>query len=260
MIGHLTRGGLVLAMLGLFMVLPTAMPTAQANPIVADLSKDHISIRSNFVGEQLLLFGALAETPDGPIDDIIVVMRGPDETFTVRKKSKRAGIWVNDAAYAIGPVPGFYALASTGPLADIAPDRALRENGIGEQSLAMEFGRADIPAAERQQAIEGFIRLKQNSALYREQVGAVKIIGERLFRVEINLPSGMPVGDYVTEFFAFQKGRLVGYQTGLLPVDIVGTGHVLHKAAYEMPLVYGTSGVIMAVIMGWGVAVLFRRR
>jgi uncharacterized protein (TIGR02186 family) len=124
----------------------------------------------------------------------------------------------------------------------------------------MEFGRADIPAAERQQTIEGFIRLKRNSALYREQVGAVKIIGERLFRVEINLPSGMPVGDYVTEFFAFQKGRLVGYQTGLLPVDIVGTGHFLHKAAYEMPLVYGTSGVIMALIMGWGVAVLFRRR
>ena len=92
MIGHLTRGGLVLAMLGLFMVLPTAMPTAQANPIVADLSKDHISIRSNFVGEQLLLFGALAETPDGPIDDIIVVMRGPDETFTVRKVSFQVGV------------------------------------------------------------------------------------------------------------------------------------------------------------------------
>ena len=102
--------------------------------------------------------------------------------------------------------------------------------------------------------------MKQARALYAEAENGVQIIGGRLFRAEINLPSGMPVGTYVTEFFAFQNGRLVGYQTGELPVDIVGTGHILHQAAYEMPLVYGIGGVVMACFMGWGVATLFRRR
>jgi len=233
---------------------------AQANPIVADLSKDHISIRSNFSGEKLLLFGAVSDTANGPIEDVIVVLRGPDERFTIRKKSKKMGIWVNDAAYDVGPLPGFYVVASSRPLDDIAAAAQLRAHGIGAQFLNISFNPQRIDDAARNDAIAGFIRLKTANQLYAEEIGGVKIMSDRLFRVEINLPSGMPVGDYRTEFFAFQKGRVVGYQAGKLPVDIVGAGHILNKAAYETPLIYGLSGVFMAFLMGWGVAVLFRRR
>lgn len=233
---------------------------AQANPIIADLSKDHISIRSNFSGEKLLLFGAVSDTANGPIEDVIVVLRGPDERFTIRKKSKKMGIWVNDGAYHVGPLPGFYAVASSKPLDDIASVAQLREHGIGAQFLNVPFAPQSIDAATREAAIAGFIRLKTNNQLYAEEMGGVKIMSARLFRVEINLPSGMPVGDYRTEFFAFQNGQLVGYQLGELPVDIVGAGHILNTAAHETPLIYGLSGVLMALMMGWGVAVLFRRR
>ncbi len=233
---------------------------ARANTIIADLSKDHISIKSNFAGEKLLLFGAVEATVDGPISDIIVILRGPGENFTLRKKQKKLGVWVNSAAYDIGPLPGFYAVASTRKLSQMVPPNVLREHSIGADAMNINFLSSDIEPSEQAEAIAGFIRLKQARALYAEAENGVQIIGGRLFRAEINLPSGMPVGTYVTEFFAFQNGRLVGYQTGELPVDIVGTGHILHQAAYEMPLVYGIGGVVMACFMGWGVATLFRRR
>ena len=99
---------------------------ARANTIIADLSKDHISIKSNFAGEKLLLFGAVEATVDGPISDIIVILRGPGENFTLRKKQKKLGVWVNSAAYDIGPLPGFYAVASTRKLSQMVPPTVLR--------------------------------------------------------------------------------------------------------------------------------------
>jgi uncharacterized protein (TIGR02186 family) len=248
---------LLVVMLTSFALAPMA---ARANTIIADLSKDHISIKSNFAGEKLLLFGAVEATVDGPISDIIVILRGPGENFTLRKKEKKLGVWVNNAAYDIGPLPGFYAVASTKKLSQMAPANVLREHSIGANAMSVNFLSSNIEPSEQAEAIAGFIRLKQARALYAEAENGVQIIGGRLFRAEINLPSGMPVGTYVTEFFAFQNGRLVGYQTGELPVDIVGAGHILHQAAYEMPLVYGIGGVVMACFMGWGVATLFRRR
>jgi len=248
---------LLVVMLTSFALAPMA---ARAYTIIADLSKDHISIKSNFAGEKLLLFGAVEATVDGPISDIIVILRGPGENFTLRKKEKKLGVWVNNAAYDIGPLPGFYAVASTRKLSQMAPANVLREHSIGANAMSVNFLSSNIEPSEQAEAIAGFIRLKQARALYAEAENGVQIIGGRLFRAEINLPSGMPVGTYVTEFFAFQNGRLVGYQTGELPVDIVGAGHILHQAAYEMPLVYGIGGVVMACFMGWGVATLFRRR
>ena len=78
-----------------------------ANVLVTDISKDHISIRSNFTGESLLLFGAIDTSIYGPVDGIVVTLRGPNENVMLRKKQKQFGIWVNDAAYKWDRCPDF---------------------------------------------------------------------------------------------------------------------------------------------------------
>jgi hypothetical protein len=77
---------------------------ARANVLVTDLSKDQISIRGDFAGETLLLFGAIDPAPHGVVDGVVVILRGPGENITLRKKQKTLGIWVNQAAYPIGAV------------------------------------------------------------------------------------------------------------------------------------------------------------
>ena len=76
---------------------------------------------------------------------------------------------------------------------------------------------------------------------------------------ELTLPSGLPFGTYITEFFLFEKGRVVGYQTGELSVAITGLEQWPRVTAHDMPLLYGLFGVFIAGLMGWGVATLFRR-
>ena len=233
---------------------------AQANVLVTDLSKDQISIRGDFTGETLLLFGAIDPTPHGPVDGVVVVLRGPGETFTLRKKRKTLGIWINQKAYRMGPLPGFLATVSSAPLSDLAPAEERRQLNIGADQLDASLLSGTASAAEKQEVLQAYVRLKRSDALFDENAQAVEIIDDRLFRAEIKLPAGMPVGRYVTEFFAFKNGRVIGYRTGELPVDIVGAGHILGEAAHHQSLLYGLSGVALAVFMGWGVAAIFRRR
>lgn len=246
--------------LAIFFGLILAASSAAANVLVTDLSKDQISIRSNFTGETLLLFGAIDPGPHGPADGIAVVLRGPGENIVIRQKQKRLGIWANGAAYYMGPLPGFMAVVSSAPLTELAPPEERRLLGLGLDMLTPNMLRGTPSESDRAAALAAFLRLKKQDALYDETATAIEIIDQRLFRAEIDLPAGMPVGRYVTEFFAFKNGRLVGYQTGELPVDIVGAGHILHQAAYERSFLYGVSGVLLAVFMGWGAAFLFRRR
>lgn len=240
-----------------FVFLAPVSAAAAANVLVTDISKDHISIRSNFTGESLLLFGAIDTSIYGSVDGIVVTLRGPGETVVLRKKQKQLGIWVNGAAYEMGPLPGFYAVVSSHPIGALMSTDEQRARGIG--TAALKANLLNGGAGETKEAFAAFIRLKEKDALFDTRSDRVEIISDKLFRAEINLPAGMPVGRYVTEFFAFKNGRLVGYQTGELPVDIVGAGHILHQAAYDMSLLYGIAGVVMALMMGWGVAVLFRR-
>jgi uncharacterized protein (TIGR02186 family) len=227
------------------------------NVLVTDVSKDQISIRSNYSGETLLLFGAIDTQPYGEADGVVVVLRGPAQDITLRKKNKQFGIWVNGPAYRLGDLPSFYAVASSRPVAELLPSARRAELGIGADVL--KASNLDANADAEREAIEAFLRLKQQANLFAAQSDAVEIIHGKLFRAEINLPAGMPVGAYTTEFFAFKDGTLIGYQIGELPVDIVGAGHILHEAAYNMSLLYGIFGVALAVFMGWAVAIIFRR-
>lgn len=250
----------IIARLGLVALLGLMPLTASANVLVTDVSKDRISIRSNFTGETLLLFGAIDPVPHGPVDGIAVVLRGPGENIIIRQKQKQFGIWANGAAYHLGPLPGFMAVVSSAPLRALAPDEERRMLGLGQDMLQPNSLKGSPSPNDIEVAVKAFLRLKSKDRLYDENAAAIKIIDERLFRAEIDLPAGMPVGRYVTEFFAFKNGRLVGYRTGELPVDIVGAGHILHQAAYQQSLLYGLAGVLLAIFMGWGAAVLFRRR
>ena len=84
---------------------------AQAQAIVADLSAHEIAITAGFSGTELLLFGAT----DGE-GDVIVVVRGPATTMSVRRKSRVLGIWINTESLRFRDVPSFYRVASSRPI------------------------------------------------------------------------------------------------------------------------------------------------
>ena len=115
-------------------MLPFAPASAQ--PVVADLSSNRVSITSSFTGADIVLFGVR----EGG-GDVIVVVRGPPQERLVRQKQRVAGIWVNRKQMIFGNVPGYYALATTRPLAEITDPGFLVENQIGPDRLVFEVAR-----------------------------------------------------------------------------------------------------------------------
>ena len=112
--------------------------SAQADDLVAGLSTDLIQITSNFTGTDIVLFGAIEPTEEaGPAkdQDLVVVIRGPQIDMTVRRKARILGIWVNRVQTVLTGMPGYYFLASTRPLDDIASLATQQRFRLGTANL-----------------------------------------------------------------------------------------------------------------------------
>lgn len=230
---------------------------AKAKPVDADLDVRSVDIDHNFAGMELLLYGARND-----IGRIVIVLRGPDKRYLVRKKEKVAGIWVNRKNVEFAPVPAFYAAASTNPLEDIRNDQLLDALDIGVKNLT-------LPIAEEQKHLKAestvgefrsaLIDHLQRKSLYQLDFAEVNFMGETLFRTWLEFPKNILGGWYTAEIFLFADGNLTAVQTIPIRVSKIGFEAVMFDFAHQYPFVYGLMCVVIAVFTGWAGSRLFRR-
>jgi|LNFM01.1.fsa_nt_gb uncharacterized protein (TIGR02186 family) len=244
--------------LGLFALLALALSAgpARAQALVADLSDHFIAITTGFIGTDVLLFGAIEG--DG---DVVVVLRGPSGRELVRRKSRVAGIFVNDKDMAFANVPTFYSVSSNRPLGEILSPNVRMRHEIGFDTLRLTPERtadaADLPLADTFR--QALIRNKQRAELYVEDPGKVVFLGARLFRTRVYFPSNLPTGSYTADVYLVRGGAVVSAQSTPLVVSKVGFGAEVYDFAYNWPMAYGALAVLLALLAGWLAALVFRR-
>jgi uncharacterized protein (TIGR02186 family) len=241
----------------LFAILLTiaALPAAAqpVPPLVADISSREIAITTGFAGAELLLFGAIEGR-----GDIVVVVRGPKHSATVRKKSEVAGIWVNTDSREFIGLPAYYRAAGTRPFDRIAPRAVLDRYEIGEEHIAFTLapGESQEGAEEFRAA---FLRNMAGLALYAGGAGEVAVVDRRLFRTTIAFPANVPTGLYSVEMYLFRDGRLITRRTTPLVVRKVGVEAQLYEFAHEQAALYGLIAIVVALMAGWTAGAVFRR-
>jgi uncharacterized protein (TIGR02186 family) len=241
------------ALLAILMLL--AVP-ARAEDLVSGISQDIIQITSNYTGTAIVVFGAIEQAQNIQGRDIVVVVRGPDEPMTVRRRDRIAGVWVNNDAARFEGLPAYYYLASTEPISRIAPPQALARYGIGLQSLTPSaIGSHHDPEPFRQAAI----RYHRRVGLYAESPGTIDFLSETLFRTRVPVPAGVTRGQYNVEVYLFRDGEVVSAQSTPLFVDATGLERRLFNMAHDAPLTYGLACVFMSILLGLISSVLFRR-
>jgi uncharacterized protein (TIGR02186 family) len=243
----------------LLALLFSAAPT-RAEDLVSGISQDIIQITSNYTGTDIVVFGAIedAQSPQTSQSkrNIVVVVRGPDETMTVRRRDRVVGIWVNRDAARFEGLPAYYYLASTAPLESIASSEALERYGIGLETLRPSLvGSHHDPEPFRQAAI----RYHRRVGLYTESPGSIDFLSETLFRTRVPVPAGVTRGQYNVEVYLFRDGQVVSAQSTPLFVDATGLERRLFNLAHDAPFFYGLACVLMALLLGWISSVLFRR-
>ncbi len=227
---------------------------ARANSLVADLSRHLVAITTGFVGTDVLLFGATEEP-----GDVVVIVRGPDRPVVVHRKSRVLGVWANTAKVTFDRAPSFYAIASSRPLAEVAPVTVLARHQMGLDNLRLDLSWMKASPNVAQQWRSGLIRNYEAMGLYRAEVGRVMFLGNRLFRAGIHLPANVPTGTYQVEVFHLQRGRVVSAQTTHLQVSKVGAEAAVYDFAYQNSAVYGLIAILVALMAGWAAHMAFRK-
>lgn len=229
--------------------------------LVPDVSQRDVEIQYSFTGADLLLFGAIVY-PDGRRPkkpaDIMVVLKGPDQSITMREKQKVAGIWVNADSARFRSAPSFYAIASSRPIGKVVDERtaAIYEMGVDKLQLSPS---SLNDSAELDRFQKGLIDLRQRAGLYVEQQGTVEITDGVLYRARLPLSARVIVGDYTAETFLVQDGRVVAAAVRDITIRKSGFERFMAVAAEEWPFFYGLVAMMLAVGMGWAAGAIAKR-
>lgn len=227
--------------------------SATPEPVVADLSSHIIAISSSFSGASVVLFGAT----DGP-GDIIAVVRGPEQTMTVWRKAKVAGIWVNARSLTFTNVPSFYTIVSSHPVEALLEPAAAAVHRIGAANLQFHSS-VEVKPARAQRFARALIAEQQRAGLFSRNTGKITFLGDRLFRATIDFPANVPTGTYRVEVFLVRDHEIVSSRTTPLVVSKVGIDAAVSDFSTRQSALYGAIAVAASVMAGWLASLPFRR-
>ena len=221
--------------------------------MITDLSERKIDIDAKFSGKELLLYGARVEA-----GDIVVVIRGPEGNYVVRKKEDIGGIWVNTSTVEFEDVPQFYLMAASDNIDNIDAEILKKQLGIGFETLKFDekTDSANADINEFEMALSDKMELDK---LYRKESLKLPLLEGTLFRIRINFPEKIISGTYTAEIYSFNDGELRGIQSIPIKVEKVGLEAWIYNIAHEAPALYGLLAIIIAAGLGWIAGNLFKK-
>ena len=231
---------------------------AVAETVVAGLSRDAISITTNFEGSEILIFGAVsrvAPPPDGSEMHVIVTVEGPPRPVTVRRNARRFGIWVNTDAIEVDAAPTFYAVATT---ADLETVMTATEDLRQRVSIPNAIRAVGTGVGDQENFIQALMRIRSSEALYQMNENTVTFRDQTLFDTSIRLPANLVEGDYRTRIFLTRDGEVVDALTQDIAVRKVGLERWIYNLAHQQPLAYGILSLAIAIAAGWLASAVFR--
>lgn len=243
---------IILFMVACLLFTPMAMAQPSAN-LNIDLSERSIDITTGFNGAKIVVYGT--RRGEG---DIAMIIRGPEQSIVVRRKSRVLGVWMNSQSMKFDDVPGYYALALSRPADAIAPLSVLRRYNIGLDAL--EFETNDSNDAEKIDTFrEALIRTQQMKGQFPMEPGAVNFVDKDFFKVIFKLPANVPAGIYRVDTFVIRDGVVTDTRSAELKVAQNGFSAEIFLFAHNQSFAYAVIAILMALFFGWGAHTLLKR-
>lgn len=228
---------------------------AHAERLISSLSSHRVVITSSFTGAELVLYGLIERDAmtigRGSGYDVIAIMRGENETFVVREKSRDFGFWLNHAKLTLPPVPKALGLFSNRPLKDIADSDLRNTNLFGLNSLLPQMGSDPSRLA--------LIRLQKAKKLYFENENGVTFLTPSWFRTRIRLPSDIPTGQYRIDVFLLTGGVIVSRSETAFEIVKSGVESFITRHSRDNAWLYGIMTAFFAIISGFIGHLVFRK-
>jgi uncharacterized protein (TIGR02186 family) len=254
----------MIARLTLALALTLAASTARAERLVVSLSNERIAVTSNYVGENLVLFGTVQPDTGGQLKSdyaLVVTASGPSETLRTRRKERVLGIFVNVDSREFVRVPSYLTIITDRPIGQIAGPEVLRRLAVGmdnyilTQRVYSDFADTVTDDPFR----KAFIRLKQQQNLYGQSASAVTFLTPTVFRASIPVPANAATGRYDVDVKLFAQGAMVARTATAFYVTKAGVEQYVVESSQNHGLLYGLATMSMALAIGWLASIAFRR-
>jgi uncharacterized protein (TIGR02186 family) len=219
-----------------------------------------VTVEPDRIGVDLFYGGAAprvhATVPAG--DEVAVRLMGKRGRVVLKTKGKVGGVlWMNVGEVALDNVPSAYLVATSVPLAKLAPEPELDRYELGYGALARHAG----PEAA---AFGQFVKLKEREGVYRVDEAVVDLQAsgpkQATVTVSIPLPARTPVGEYEVEVIGFAHGHGHEIGTASLRLEQAGLVRTLRSLAVNRSLVYGFAAVFVAIVAGVLTGLIFGRK
>ena len=238
------------------------------NALVIGSDENEILIDARFSGKDLLVFGAFYADPSQPREkkgDILIEVVGPTEDIVLRKKESFFGFWLNSKRVNFRDVPSFYYLSSTSEL----KEDFFKKNKIGlmETGQLPELNWSLITTdwgsiktdKEKEDFYDALIRNKSYENVFKKTSDEIDILDGNLFKTKIPIPNTVPVGIYNVNLYLIINDQISEDYSYNFTVRRIGIESIIYNFANSYPLLYGFTSLIIALMIGWISADLFRR-
>jgi uncharacterized protein (TIGR02186 family) len=222
--------------------------------LTIDVSEPTLEISTGFTGDTLTLFGTSNQK-----GDIVIIVEGPEDNTIIRRKTNVMGLWINAQSVEFIDVPGYYNVASSRPIADIADIDIRQKYRMGINSLIFTTVDDDITPTNKNRFLEALIQNKQLAGLYSLTPDAVDYLNDTLFKTTIYMPSNVPIGNYDIKAFLFKDGQLIDQTDHPFKIEQVGLTASVHEFAFDSPFLYGLTVIFIALFSSFLAILLLRR-
>ena len=239
----------------LFFSISLSFNVKAQNQIVADLSQENVEISTDFLGAKILLFGAY----DGRKgDDIIVVVTGPKGLVTIQKKEKVLGVWVNTKKVNYINAPKYLSISSNRDIDKILNQKTQKISEIGLNNLNIRIQPGKRIRSEKEWR-EALTRNMLKSKLWSLNENSISLNKNSLFRSYLSLPSNVTIGKFEVKILHYRNSKLISKETNTINVSKSGISAEIYNIAQNYSTLYGIFAVLLAVFIGWGTNLVFRK-
>lgn len=236
---------------------------AVAETLITSLSTARVLVTSNYTGSSVVLFGAIerdeSTVPRAGDYDVVVTVRGPRQTLTVREKEQIGPIWINNEQQKFGEAPAYLGVFSSRPLDEIAGEALRSQLRIGLKAIVNAPDIAKAKGPEDDPFRDALLRLRAREGLYGQDETGVAFLSSTIFRAAVPVPATAPLGNYDVEVALFADRALITRASTRFQLVKTGFEQFMAELARDWSALYGLATAGVALLFGWLANVVFRR-
>jgi hypothetical protein len=204
------------------------------------LDKFDIEINSNFLGEEIVLFGHKDEGRD-----LIIIFEGIEKPGKLFTKAKKGLLWINEKQE-LDRIPSFFGIFST-------PKYSLNEIFLIPSVTSKHLLISDF--SERLYQIRTALKIK---GLYFED--ELQSIEGSLFIKKFKIPDNISAGDIKVSLYEIQNNEVIGLNQKKLNIQKKGLTSRFEIMLEEQSMLYTIILVVFSIVFSLLSNWLFRRR